>query len=57
MDNAAKDGDLIVEAGADAGLQLAVAAAAAARMHRASAAGHGDADLAANYLASFPASS
>jgi 3-hydroxyisobutyrate dehydrogenase len=57
VDNAAKDADLIVEAGTSVGLQLDVAVAAAARMHRASAAGHGDADLAANYLASFPASS
>jgi 3-hydroxyisobutyrate dehydrogenase len=53
VDNAAKDADLIVEAGTAAGLQLDVAAAAAARFHRASDAGHGDADLAANYLASF----
>jgi 3-hydroxyisobutyrate dehydrogenase len=57
VDNAAKDADLIVEAGVGAGLQLDVAAAAATRMHRAAAAGHGDADLAANYLASFPGSS
>ncbi len=51
--NAAKDADLIVAAGEAAGVQLDVAAAAAARYHRAADAGHGDADMAANYLASF----
>ena len=51
--NAAKDADLIVAAGQGAGVQLDVAAAAAARYHRAADAGHGDADMAANYLASF----
>lgn len=53
VDNAAKDADLIVEAGRAAGVALDVAAAAAARYHRASDAGHGAADMAANYLASF----
>jgi 3-hydroxyisobutyrate dehydrogenase len=51
--NAAKDADLIVAAGAGAGIALDVAAAAAARYHRAAEAGHGEADMAANYLASF----
>lgn len=51
--NAAKDADLVVAAGTGAGVQLDVAAAAAARYHRAIDAGHGDADMAANYLASF----
>ncbi len=52
--NAAKDGDLIVAAATEAGVTLDVAAAAAARYHRAADAGHGDADMAAGYLASFP---
>ncbi|WP_232660540.1 NAD(P)-dependent oxidoreductase [Pseudonocardia sp. TRM90224] len=51
--NAAKDADLIAAAAADAGLRLDVAAAAGARMRRAVEAGHGDADMAANYLVSF----
>lgn len=51
--NAAKDADLIVAAGKGAGVQLDVAAAAATRYHRAADAGHGDDDMAANYLASF----
>jgi 3-hydroxyisobutyrate dehydrogenase len=51
--NAAKDADLIVAAGRDSGVALDVAAAASARYHRAADAGHGDADMAANYLASF----
>ncbi len=51
--NAAKDADLIVAAGAGSGVALDVAAAAAARFHRAADAGHGEADMAANYLASF----
>jgi len=51
--NAAKDADLVVAAGRGAGVQLDVAAAAAARYHRAADAGHGDDDMAANYLASF----
>jgi 3-hydroxyisobutyrate dehydrogenase len=51
--NAAKDGDLIVAAGAAHGVALDVAAAAAARNHRAVAAGHGEHDMAATYLASF----
>ncbi|MDT7708993.1 MAG: 3-hydroxyisobutyrate dehydrogenase [Pseudonocardiales bacterium] len=51
--NAAKDADLIVAAGKGAGVELDVAAAASARYHRAADAGHGDDDMAANYLASF----
>lgn len=53
VSNAAKDADLIVAAGKAVGVELDVAAGAAARYHRAAAAGHGDADMAANYLASF----
>ncbi|MEJ3659104.1 NAD(P)-dependent oxidoreductase [Actinomycetes bacterium KLBMP 9759] len=51
--NAAKDADLITAAAAGAGLRLDVAAAAGARLRRAVEAGHGDADMAANYLVSF----
>lgn len=51
--NAAKDADLVVAAGAGSGVTMDVAAAASARFHRAADAGHGDADMAANYLASF----
>ena len=57
VNNAAKDGDLIVAAAEAYGVRLDVAAAAAARNHRAAAAGHGEADMAATYLASFPESS
>lgn len=53
VSNAAKDGDLIVAAGAAHGVALDVAAAAAARNRRAEAAGHGEHDMAATYLASF----
>ena len=51
--NAAKDADLVVAAGQENGVVLDVAAAVSARLHRAAEAGHGDADMAANYLASF----
>jgi 3-hydroxyisobutyrate dehydrogenase len=51
--NAAKDADLIGAAARGAGIELDVAAAVAARMHRAADAGHGESDMAANYLASF----
>ncbi len=54
VDNAAKDAGLIVAAGESVGLTLDVAAAARDRMLRASAAGHGNADMAAAYLASRP---
>jgi 3-hydroxyisobutyrate dehydrogenase len=53
--NAAKDAGLIVDAGAAAGVRLDVAAAARDRYRRVSAAGHGDDDMAAAYLASFDA--
>ena len=53
VNNAAKDADLIVTAGAANGVRLDVAAATAARYHRTAEAGHSEADLAANYLASF----
>jgi 3-hydroxyisobutyrate dehydrogenase len=50
--NAAKDGELILAAAAEAGIALDVAAGAAARYRRVSDAGHGDDDMAAAYLAS-----
>ncbi len=50
--NAAKDGELIVAAAQEAGIQLDVAAAAAARYRRVTAGGHGESDMAAAYLAS-----
>ncbi|WP_300009770.1 NAD(P)-dependent oxidoreductase [Pseudonocardia sp.] len=53
--NAAKDADLIVAAARGAGVTLDVAAAAADRYRRVADAGHGDADMAAAYLASFSA--
>jgi 3-hydroxyisobutyrate dehydrogenase len=51
--NAAKDGDLIVAAAAQAGVRLDVAAGAAARYRRVTDAGHAEDDMAAAYLASF----
>lgn len=54
VSGAAKDADLIVAAATAAGVRVDVAEGAAARFHRAADAGHGDADMAANYLASFP---
>ncbi len=51
--NAAKDAELIVAAAEEAGVRLDVAAAAARRYRRTVEAGHGDADMAATYLASF----
>ncbi|HVL84177.1 MAG TPA: NAD(P)-dependent oxidoreductase [Pseudonocardia sp.] len=51
--NAAKDAGLVVDAAEAAGVRLDVAAAARERLRRAEAAGHGDADMAANYLASW----
>jgi 3-hydroxyisobutyrate dehydrogenase len=53
VNNAAKDADLIVAAGTANGARMDVAAAVAARLHRADAQGHGELDMAANYLASF----
>jgi 3-hydroxyisobutyrate dehydrogenase len=55
VSNAAKDADLIIQAAGDHGARLDVAEAVAARMHRAERQGHGDKDMAANYLASFDA--
>ncbi len=51
VSGAAKDADLIVEAGA--GLRLDLAEAARQRLRRAVAAGYGGADMAAAYFASF----
>jgi len=51
--NAAKDADLIVAAAEEAKVRLDVAAAAAQRYRRTVESGHGDDDMAANYLASF----
>lgn len=51
--NAAKDAELIVAAAEEAKVRLDVAAAAAQRYRRTVEAGHGDDDMAANYLASF----
>jgi 3-hydroxyisobutyrate dehydrogenase len=51
---AAKDARLIVEAGANHGVRLDVAAAGAARLERAAAGGHANQDMAAAYFASFP---
>ncbi|MGW0827869.1 NAD(P)-dependent oxidoreductase [Streptomyces sp. NPDC002845] len=50
---AAKDARLIVEAGAEHGIRLDVAAASADRLERAAAQGHADEDMAAAYFASF----
>ncbi len=52
--NAAKDAGLIVAAARSAGLSLDVAEAVAARYQRLLAAGHGDEDMSAAYLASYP---
>ena len=51
MDGAAKDTRLIVEAAAGAGLELPVARAVAEQFAAGVAAGHGDLDMAATYLA------
>ncbi|MBO9521053.1 MAG: NAD(P)-dependent oxidoreductase [Nocardioidaceae bacterium] len=48
---AAKDARLIEEAGTNAGVDLALARALVAHFERAEAAGHGDLDMAATYLA------
>jgi 3-hydroxyisobutyrate dehydrogenase len=53
VDAALKDARLIVQAGEGAGLRLDVAAAGAERLARASALGHGEQDMAANYFAGF----
>ncbi len=49
--NAAKDARLVVDAAAHAGVQLDAAQAGLWRFDRAAAAGHGDKDMAASYLA------
>ncbi|WP_306326380.1 NAD(P)-dependent oxidoreductase [Streptomyces venezuelae] len=53
VSTAAKDAELIVEAGLRHGVRLDVAAAGAARFARAAARGHGHEDMAAAYFASF----
>ena len=53
VNNAAKDADLITEAGRAGGARMDIAEAVAARLHRADAQGHGDKDMAASYFASF----
>jgi 3-hydroxyisobutyrate dehydrogenase len=53
VNNAAKDADLIVEAGRSGGARLDIAQAMANRLHRADASGHGDEDMSAAYFASF----
>ncbi len=49
--NAAKDARLIIEAAAQAGVHMDAAQAGCGRFERALAAGHGDKDMAASYLA------
>jgi 3-hydroxyisobutyrate dehydrogenase len=51
---ARKDGDLLLAAAADAGLQLPVMDAIVARMRTVETEGHGDEDMAATYWASAP---
>jgi 3-hydroxyisobutyrate dehydrogenase len=51
--NAAKDGRLILEAAAEAGVRLDATRGAVARLERATELGHGADDLAASYLAGF----
>lgn len=53
VDTAEKDARLIVEEGRRHGVRLDLAEAGAERFRRASAKGHGDADMAASYHASF----
>ena len=55
VDMAAKDAALVAEAAREAGLRLDVAAAVRTRMARTAALGHGAEDMAASYLASYPA--
>lgn len=52
VENAVKDGLLIVEAARQAGMAADVAQAGLQRFQRAQAAGHGDKDMAASFLAS-----
>ncbi|PCF93915.1 NAD(P)-dependent oxidoreductase [Vreelandella nigrificans] len=49
--NAVKDAQLVVDAAAQAGLQVGVAQASLRRFERVQEAGHGDKDMAASYLA------
>lgn len=51
ISNAAKDARLVVDAAAQAGVPLDAAQAGLSRFERALAAGHGDKDMAASYLA------
>jgi 3-hydroxyisobutyrate dehydrogenase len=51
---ARKDGDLVLAAAADAGLELPVIEGAVARMRAVEAEGHGDEDMGASYWASAP---
>jgi 3-hydroxyisobutyrate dehydrogenase len=51
---ARKDADLVLQAAADAGLELPVTAGVADRLRTAEADGHGDEDMAATYWASAP---
>ena len=51
VSNAVKDGKLIAEAARQAGIQVNVAEAGLQRFERALAAGHGDKDIAASFLA------
>jgi len=53
VSNAAKDADLIAEAGRAHGARMYLTEAVAARLHRAEELGHADEDVAANYFASF----
>lgn len=53
VSNAAKDADLVVQAARAHDARLDIAEAVGARLHRAEQSGHGDKDMAANYLASF----
>lgn len=51
---ARKDADLVLAAAEQESLDAPVLRAVAERLHRAEAAGHGDEDMAANFLATFP---
>ncbi|MGW7520790.1 NAD(P)-dependent oxidoreductase [Streptomyces sp. NPDC054796] len=53
VETAEKDARLIVEAGGDVGVRLDVMEAGAERFRRAAEQGHGEADMAASYYASF----
>jgi 3-hydroxyisobutyrate dehydrogenase len=51
VSNAVKDGQLIAEAAHEAGIDAGVAEAGLRRFERTLAAGHGDKDIAASFLA------